>query len=641
MDTLYMLFFGALGIILAIGVGVKLSEDIDEFIIVFLFWLLYIVTIATFINIVLVVNYYLTMRNKTGIQGPPGPTGDPGDNGKSGICDPGCRDSICEDGLMTKLKQLLKDKVTNDKSADPNTIRFNNIYVKGKVKQMCSSKEFKQLVPYNGPQNLINYLNDVWTLWFNELYSAGGLSYFENISAETEFEWKTENPFNELKKYDVFYWGLGKQYRPNIVDKCNPSNDGDTIYTGTTNAVFSTAITNMYTQIGKTNPYNVYLSFWRADQFTYKGSVYYPVGDIIISPVKPTNGVKVASNSLKYAGNFDDSFVMERHVGNFKFSNKAGPNRETILVTGDVQGPASYESIWNNSDVEEDSDKFWIWRPIPPAGYISLGDIVSFDSSTPPTGDNAPIRCVPMNLAIQTAPPYSNNIIGFSSTEYYKLKGIDSKKKNNINILVFHRADSNISTIDLHTAPTHCYNLFRSTVADSDFHIPTSDTNGSFYYLDTTKFNANFTIAVDFGQPSTDKNDNKVGTGYIPFPTKDSKYSIMPYLNLKNNATLIHTQSQTPIYANLTQGAISNTYSIKIINTGNTCLNFDGSSITLSPCDTTVTSQSFSIIFTGNITNECTLQHIDTQNILSYVDSAFTLVKQTTINNNNQLFIMQ
>ena len=93
---------------------------------------------------------------------------------------------------------------------------MNNVYIKSKIRQMCASDEFKQLAPYNGHLNLINYLKTIWKVWFELLYEEGGLKYFETIGAETEFEWLKENPFDELKKYDVFYWGMGKQYRPQI-----------------------------------------------------------------------------------------------------------------------------------------------------------------------------------------------------------------------------------------------------------------------------------------------------------------------------------------------------------------------------------------------------------------------------------------
>ncbi len=633
-----MLFLGAIGIILAIGVGIKLSENIDEFIIVFLFWLLYIITIATFINIILVVNYYLTMRNKTGIQGLRGPEGDQGEAGKSGICDPGCRDSICEVGIRDHLHELLKAK--NPKFS---VSRFNNIYIKGKIKQMCSSKEFKQLVPYNGPQNLINYLNDIWTIWFNVLYDAGGLKYFENIAAETEFEWKTENPFNELKKYDVFYWGLGKQYRPNLVEKCYKSNDGDTIYYGDT-IELKVAITNMYNKLGNTDPSHINASFWRAEQFTYKGVVYYPVGDLIIGRVEFNNGAQNDNNGLKYVNSYDDSVIAKRHVGEIKFTEREGPIRETIIVSGAVEGPVNYELMWNNSDVAASTNSFWIWRPIPPAGYVSLGDVVSFDANKPPTGDSANIRCVKAELAIPTS-PNGNSL--FASNDYYTRNGIDFQSKSNIMMLGFNLNNSNnLYNIDLHTAQTHCYNMFRTIVGNDSTHLPPSDSNGSFYYLDITKFDAITTIGFDYGQPSTNKDNNKVGKGYIPFPTRGTQYSILPYLNLKTNPDLIHTQSQTHIYAKLIEGAISNNYLVSTIsfNDMTSCLNFNGNTIGLVSCDPTTTSQTFSINFTGNKSNECNLQHNDTGDILCYMDGTFKLVDQndqTPANYNNTLFIMQ
>ena len=195
--------------------------------------------------------------------------------------------------------------------------------------------------------------------------------------------------------------------------------------------------------------------------------------------------------------------------------------------------------------------------------------------------------------------------------------------------------------ISLYTGPTHCYNLFRASVANNQFVIPKSDANGSFYYLDTNKYNANFTVAVSFGHPSTNKIDNEVGKGYIPFPTKESRYSIMPYLNLKNNIILIHNQTKIPIYGNLIQGSISNTYSIKTRNNDSSCLNFEGNSIALDYCDTSKSSQSFSIKLSGSARNEYILQHNDTQNILSYADGVFTLINQNSVDNTNQLFTMQ
>ena len=210
MEIIYILFFAIIGIIIAIGLGLQLSHDIEDFIIYVLFWMLYIVTIITFVNIILVINYYLNMKNKSGPPGKDGINGKRGSKGDTGLCDPGCRDKICENEINDAIIQKLKDKNNGT------LIKMNNTYIKSKVAQMCRSDEFKQIAG-NGSQDLINYLTSIWTIWIDNIYDAGGLTYFQNIGSENDFEWIKDNPFNEIKKYDVFYWGMGKKYRPQII----------------------------------------------------------------------------------------------------------------------------------------------------------------------------------------------------------------------------------------------------------------------------------------------------------------------------------------------------------------------------------------------------------------------------------------
>jgi len=603
MDPLYIFIFGAIGVIIAIGVGLELSKGIEEFVIYLLFWMLYIVTIATFINIILVINYYLKMKDKTGIPGLPGDTGDQGDSGDAGLCDPKCRDSVCENQILEMLNTELK-KRENNKNA---TVRFNNIYIKSKVRQMCASDEFKQVAPNNGPYNLINYLKDIWKIWFDKLYEEGGIKYFENISAETEFEWLNDNPFFELKKYDVFYWGMGKQYRPQLIDKCYTSNDGNTPDTNINGIILRVSPTTLYEKLGDDAGSGAanQVSFFRAKQFTYKGVVYYPVGDLAYGPTRSNDNINIV-----------------RHVGEIKIRND-GPNRETIIVSGDVLGPIDYSLIWTNN-------KFWIWRPIAPINYISLGDVVTFNSSSPPTGDNAPIRCVFKDLTIRAIP--NGNALWSS---------YGSATSTNTLLLGFTPNNSSGSYIS--SSSSNCYNMFRAVIGLNMNTIPESDINGSFYYLDENKYDINNIIGRENGNPPINNDANKVGKGYIKFPQKDVKYSIMPYLNLKNNAVLKHVMSNIKINAQLIPNAISNAY---LINIGNDkykkCLKFDGKAVTIASCDEEVSSQVFSILFTGNKKNECKLQHYDTKKIIKFKNDLYTLVdinSKTDIE--YQLFIMQ
>jgi len=605
MNPLYIFLLGAIGIIIAIGVGLELSKGIEEFVIYLLFWMLYIVTIATFINIILVLNYYLSMKDKTGLPGQQGPMGDLGDKGDSGLCDPACRDSICEKTIMDMLQTELKNKTRGS-----DTVRFNNLYIKSKVSQMCKSDEFKQLSPYNGAYNLINYIKDIWKIWFDMLYEAGGSKYFQNISAETEFEWLDNNPFFEIKKYDIFYWGMGKQYRPQLVDGCYESDNGNT-HSDTNSIIFKVHKTNSYNKLGvdKGSEAKNSVSFWRAKQYTENdGNVYYPIGDIAIGPSRA-----------------NDNFKTKRYVGNNQVPRLRGPNRETILVSGDVTSPINYNLIWTN-DGYIDGTPFWIWRPIAPINYIALGDVVTFSSSPPPTGNNAPIRCVLYSLVIRANP--NGNVLWSS---------YGSPTLTNILILGFNPNNGSF----VGSSNSNCYNMFRAVIGLNLNNIPESDINGSFYYLDDNKYDStNINSQLRW---SNSIDTSKVGKGYKTFPKKDQKYSIMPYLNLKNNAVLTHQMTNTKINAQLIPNAISNAYLLNVGNdTNKKCLKFNGNAVTIASCDEEISSQIFSIIFTGNKSNECKLQHYDTKNFINLKNGLYTLVNSTNQNDKEyQLFIMQ
>jgi len=215
MSVWYILFL-VIGIMLVYIVGTIMSKEIENPVMYFLFWFMYLITIITFITVIMSTVFYLTIKDKEGPQGPRGDRGDNGDKGESGICEEGCRNRICTKKVMEAINEEI-NKVAGYPAPE---IRVKNMYIKERVKQMCNSKEFKQLTPFRGPNDLIAYLKKIWTDWTGLIYRAGGRRYFESLGAENEFEWVKDNPFDEIKKYDVFYWGMGKTYRPEIIKKC-------------------------------------------------------------------------------------------------------------------------------------------------------------------------------------------------------------------------------------------------------------------------------------------------------------------------------------------------------------------------------------------------------------------------------------
>jgi hypothetical protein len=595
MDTIYLFIIFAIGIVISIGIGLEISKNIEETVIYILFWFLYLITIITFINIILVGKYYLTVRNKTGPPGEPGRQGDRGDKGDAGKCTADCRDQYCynyllgADGIIPKRLAALNQGINVD---------LNNVYIKSKVSQICGSDEFKQLAPYNGANNLVRYLGSIWEIWIELIYNAGGKLYFETIGAEDQFEWLAANPFDEIRKYDVFYWGMGMQYRPKLLERCYASNDGNTPNPGGQGYILRVAKTDLYD--GITTDEGTYafdgFSIWRAKQFTYKGSVFYPLGDLVLGPSRG-----------------GESTQSKKHVGAIVYPHsQAGPARETIIVSGDVKGPINYELLWSN---QASGNKFWVWRPIAPAGYMSLGDVITTSADPPLTGNQAPIRCIPTQLAVQM--PANGNVLWSS---------LGSREAISFNMLGF--VPNITSSVYTGAEDSNAYNLFRGVVGTATT-IPQTDINGSFYYIDPTQYDATFELGKETGRPDTAPDANKVGKGYIPSTRKDSKYSVLAYLELKNQPTLIHNLTSTRLFGQLLDNAIGSTYTLSPISTpasGIKCLAVSSTGainqLLYNPDDET---QYFSVVMTGNIKNECRVIHKPTGKYVKYKSGLYTL----------------
>ncbi len=501
----WMSFTGVVFLLLIIVFGFSLSSNIFGTYEKLIFWMLYLISIGT--TAILIYGFYIN-RSLKKLKGPRGPRGEPGDSGEQGItglCDPNCRNKICDMTILRaigrKLAQLEKErngesitgeekkaidyifyfdslnltseeiqekmtekmeenklnnsefinieyiKKTLSEAETENNIEVTNLYIKEKVKSMCHSKQFKELSPVRGPQKLIEYLKDIWIDWTELIYNAGGgVEYFTTVGAENDFEWVKNNPFNEMKKYDVFYWGLPSSGRPRSVPvkpkyekktelpenveylKNKNKNEGFTDYENLEPSV-------VFTNDKPSNKEKLKLLSSNAYFFTYddKGTEmypnmrtyrpihqihdkekYYPLGDIAVAP---TNKLKDYGSTFKYVTDFNNQ--------NYKISESpgrlVGPNVDTVLVAGDVKKPIDYKAIWDDTQDKQErhrtrnAKRFGrhrgiVFKPVCPKGYGSLGHVFSSrrrltadlventdqNSKGRPKGDNQPV-CIPEN----------------------------------------------------------------------------------------------------------------------------------------------------------------------------------------------------------------------------------------------------
>jgi len=302
-------------------------------------------------------------------------------------------------------------KVLSDDIIEKFDFELNNSYIKEKVKTILDSDEFRDMAAYRGPLKLIEYVKDLWLEWVELIYNASNLKYFTTVGAENDFEWVKDNPFNEIKKYDVFNWGLSNKTRPRVINvkekykkkvelgkeafedytnlknpkvvgRAHPDNKARLKIMRTNNYYFTydDRDTTMMEQIRSYRPYS---------QF-HNGDRYYPLGDVVVGPSKDNAD---DGDELIFSDSYDNKKKTIKKKGKTE-----GPNRDTILVAGDVKKPTRYETIWY--DLQKKMARHWTCRmckkqprssyyrgiahhPICPTGYTSLGDIyTSQDNQT-------------------------------------------------------------------------------------------------------------------------------------------------------------------------------------------------------------------------------------------------------------------
>ena len=257
----------------------------------------------------------------------------------------------------------------------------------------------------------------------------------------------TKNPFQEIEKYDIWNWGEGLKLKPlevtiKTTDFERPKPDEarlNIIKSNNYQKVFDTAkpkdlwddkqcdFDQMVDKNGdKTNPQNLnkcvflndsylkdYINTWKTDVFqnerelslynadSYKNErnqEFYPVGSVWRgkeSGEKPTGAIMSPKSK--------NSCGAGHGASGTKKANNQGPEKETILVSGDVKEPTDLTLVWDNKVgcdrcQEGSHDTVKIYRPTAPNGYVCLGDYATTSKLTTKEDiaeHKGRIRCVP------------------------------------------------------------------------------------------------------------------------------------------------------------------------------------------------------------------------------------------------------
>jgi hypothetical protein len=503
---MYKIIFGIFTLVVfGVIIGFKLSAEINHPTLYFLFWIMYFTTFVTTMSLLFNVSSFSSIRTKKGPDGKKGPVGDAGDIGDDGECEANCRDELCFKELMKFSNQKLNEIA----KVDP-PIEIKNKYWKDRISLICGSKEFSNLIVVKGRQEVINYVKTILTEWLKLLYLEGNRIFFETIGAENEFEWRKQNPWHEIKKYDIYYWGMDPHFRIRQFSKCIkptftekkprlkllPSNQYSYIWEES----------NEYRN---TRPKGT--SLWRPNILTKDGVTYYPMGDVFSTANKNTA----------------ECGKGEKRMGRvtIKYDGCAGPDDLTMLVSGDVKSPTDYKHIatsyyrycgggaggWfcrksNWKIGSRKKSRAQHYRPVPPEGYVCLGDITVTDvNQLDKIKQN--YKCVPKECA--------------EKIEVQTPVVLQSKRGDE----AIHHA--------IGKDGDNTYNLFRTRLRSDKDPIMLN----SMYKIKEECLNP-----VNITPSKNDKNDknDKYSDGYYPNQIKDNKYSVLHYLGLPTEATLVN-----------------------------------------------------------------------------------------------------
>lgn len=402
---MFLIYLGlaSFGLILAVYFGLKLSEPITHPVMFLMFWLLYFITILSILNVITSGAFFMVLRYKKGPPGIPGEQGEKGEKGDSGNCEETCKEDLCQKMILDKMMSEFNRLMTEVNQKEPNPpLSINNGFVKETVKRICHSPQFKEVSRIKHPSQILEYIGQIWTIWLKLLFDADPSkeksrfkTWLETHGADNEWEAISDkNPFDEIKKYDIYYWGLSSQFKPIKIDHClTKKGEKEKVNNAKIPALESNFYQWVYNDRGTGSNRNI--EIWRAKPIKYQGKTYYPLGDIGLDHYGGDNVKRF----------FKELGTESRELTGIDVSNKNGPSYSTVLVDGSspyVAVPQQYDMMWNDRGSGGKYDTaFWMPRDFSKNGrnFKCFGGIAGNKTYKNPfevygRGDNHPIRCI-------------------------------------------------------------------------------------------------------------------------------------------------------------------------------------------------------------------------------------------------------
>ena len=504
--NIFWIFFFILAFCLYVLFGLYITEGQTTTSTIAFTWIIYTCLWITFANVFLLAYFWGTIRKKQGPTGIRGPGGEDGEQGIEGSCGITSSQAILMQQLNSFIDDLYKTK-TGKSILNQETQKFPNTYLNNKIATQAGSRQFNTTIAMLSTQNkpiidLVNYMKSIWKIWFDLIYNANP-AWFMDEYGDEDYSWTDSNPFTEIRKYDIYYWGITRSFRPLKAEICRSTpNYESSKLPIKPQARLKVIQSNDYEY--KADDYKTGgdpdASWWRAKVITIGSDTFYPVGDIITAGdrdevYRNLYKAKTRVGDLEY--NTPDITTTFDRRGN-------GPDIRTILVSGDVKDPISYNNIAIGG-----RQRLSIGTPVCPEGYIGLGDVMYQGAYT----NSANIKCIPADCV------EDNNRAINAATIW--------KQKTNINVLNHYDWGNPDANGD------NGYNLMRAG-------------SGKPWYRIKDKCLSPPSV------PSTKDTETEfadLGIGWYGHPYKlDPRYSIFTFLNLVPEGMIVHKATGRRFY---------------------------------------------------------------------------------------------
>jgi hypothetical protein len=225
-------------------IGLRLVEPIKNPNIYIYFWVAYIIFGITIFNMIVISNFWSKLSTKVGPPGARGARGNDGELGINGECSADHNKVYVEKEIKENIVNMILssyDDLKKEDLIDSKTLKLKNNFLNYRIKLMIESKQFETvlLTPSDNNDNkeenkikifgksieeLAGYLSNIWVEWINLIISTDKVNartLFTSLDAQIDVSDKINKIFtDEIMKYDVWYWGSTRIFRPLQAEIC-------------------------------------------------------------------------------------------------------------------------------------------------------------------------------------------------------------------------------------------------------------------------------------------------------------------------------------------------------------------------------------------------------------------------------------